>query len=42
MELVNMDELMRALPILIGVGVFVGVGIWVGLVLKKEIGGGRR
>lgn len=32
-----MNELMRALPILLGVGVFVGVGVWVGLDLKKEI-----
>lgn len=37
-----MVELMRAMPILIGVFVFVGVGVWVGLALKKEIGGGRR
>lgn len=33
----KMNELMRALPILLGVGVFVGVGVWVGLDLKKEI-----
>lgn len=36
-----MDELIRAMPILVGVGVFVGVGIWVGLALKKELEGGR-
>lgn len=32
-----MNELIRALPILLGVGAFVGVGVWVGLNLKKEI-----
>jgi hypothetical protein len=32
-----MNELIRVLPILLGVGIFVGVGVWVGLDLKKEI-----
>lgn len=36
-----MDELMRAMPILIGVSVFVSLGIWVGLALKRELEGGR-
>jgi len=29
-------ELLRSLPILIGVALFVGVGIYVGLSLQKE------
>lgn len=30
------DELLRSLPILIGVALFVGLGIFVGLSLQKE------
>jgi len=32
-----MEELLRCLPIIIGVGLFVGLGIVVGMICKREI-----